>query len=71
MIEMHQPVVNDFGGAPFAEHDQACAVCGVRKACLELHTGHFLPCWRCQDDGWVLRKKSLIERFLAACSLDS
>ena len=62
VMEIHRPVVNDFGGAPFAEHDQACAVCGVEKAVLELHTGHFLPCWVCQQDGWKLTKKKGIFR---------
>lgn len=56
-IEIHRPVVNDFGGAPFAEHDQACAVCQVNKAVYLLNSGRFEPCWECQAyEGWRLKK---------------
>lgn len=53
MVEIHHPVVVTDGG-PWAEHDQACAVCRQRKAVLDLHTGIFEPCWDCQRIGWRL-----------------
>ncbi len=52
-VEMHVPVVITDGG-PWAIHDQACAVCQERKAVIDLNTGHFQPCWRCQSIGWEL-----------------
>lgn len=52
-LPMHEPVIRTDGG-PWAEHDQACAVCGERKAVLDLGNGIFDPCWDCQTRGWRL-----------------
>jgi len=57
MMEMLKIEVNTFGGAPFADHNMPCAVCGEKKAVLELWCGRFQPCWECQRKGWKLRKK--------------
>ena len=46
--------VNDFDGAPAAEHNQWCHVCWVKPAVLLLNTGVFQPCDRCQHRGWAL-----------------
>jgi hypothetical protein len=54
---LHVPQINTFGGAPFAEHDQACAVCQYRHAVLDLNTGHFHPCGDCQLLGFALKKR--------------
>ena len=51
-MKKHQPKVNDFGGAPVAEHDVVCAVCRIESAVLVLNTGVFQPCWNCQKKGW-------------------
>ena len=52
---LHRPnIVTD--GGPWAEHDQACAVCWERPAVLELGEGLFQPCWACQEEGWRLRR---------------
>lgn len=58
------PVVNDFGGAPVAEHDQCCHVCRVYKAVLDLNSGLFEPCRSCQKEGWRLMRLSKARRFL-------
>lgn len=55
--ETHVPIIDDFGGAPVAQHDMACAVCQTRPAVLELATGHFQPCSDCQSKGWYLLKR--------------
>lgn len=44
-------------GGPWAEHDQACAVCSVRCAVLDIGTGIFHPCWACQRVGWRLLRR--------------
>lgn len=50
--------VNDFGGAPFCEHNMPCPVCGQWPAVLVMDTGVFEPCWECQSYGWqTLRRK--------------
>lgn len=46
--------VDNFGGAPFAEHNQLCHVCWVAPAVLLLNNGVFQPCDACQDRGWTL-----------------
>ena len=51
-MNFHIPVVNDFGGAPVAEHDVVCPICGQRHAVLLLNVGRFSPCWDCQRKGW-------------------
>jgi hypothetical protein len=48
-------VVTD--GGPWANHDQACAVCSVRPAVLQLWDGVYQTCWRCQGEGWVFLKR--------------
>ena len=63
-MEMQQPTVDDFGGAPAATHDMACAVCWKRKAVLDLHTSRFLPCWECQRDGWRLANVARMPRLV-------
>jgi hypothetical protein len=49
--------INDFGGAPIAEHNMPCAVCGTNHAVLEIGFGRFSPCWECQKKGWELIRK--------------
>jgi hypothetical protein len=49
--------VNDFGGAPVAEHNMPCAVCRSRHAVLVLDKGVFEPCWECQSRGWQLKQR--------------
>lgn len=51
-MKMHEPQINDFGGAPVAEHDVACPVCWTKKAVLEMGSGVFQACWDCQSAGW-------------------
>ena len=51
-MELAQIKVDDFGGAPVAEHNMPCSVCRVEKAVLDLGTGRFEPCWKCQSQGW-------------------
>jgi hypothetical protein len=53
-MELARIVVDDFGGAPIAEHNMPCAVCGREHAVLCLNNGTFEPCWNCQRAGWVL-----------------
>lgn len=60
----HMPQVNDFGGAPIAEHDHACCVCWVKPSVLVLNEGRFDPCWSCQRAGWRLVKRRKILRGL-------
>jgi len=52
-MKLRKPNIFTDGG-PWAEHDQACCVCHVRHAVLNLNSGHFQPCWQCQGDGWRL-----------------
>jgi hypothetical protein len=61
VMEMVKPVVNDFGGAPIAEHNIPCAVCWTRPAVYNLSAqkplgGKFSPCWICQEEGWFLSR---------------
>lgn len=58
-MKIHKPKVNDFGGAPIAEHDYACPVCWVNHATLFLNTGVFHPCKDCRDAGFELTKRKL------------
>lgn len=58
-MKIHKPKVNDFGGAPVAEHDYACPVCWVNKAMLTLNTGVFNPCNDCKASGWEIRRRKL------------
>jgi hypothetical protein len=53
-MDLHRPVVFTDGG-PWADHDQACAVCRERPAVLDLNSGIFHPCGTCQEAGWRLR----------------
>ena len=39
-----------------ASHNVTCAVCSTRSAVLDNNTGRFLPCWRCQSEGWLTLK---------------
>lgn len=52
--ELAHIVVNDFGGAPVAEHNMPCPVCGVNHAVLYLNAGIFYPCRQCAREGWTL-----------------
>lgn len=56
-------IVDDFGGAPFAEHNMPCAVCWERSAVLFLNAGVFEPCWECQREGWELKQKGKWRRW--------
>lgn len=38
----------------FARHNMPCAVCGTKPAVLDMNTGVFKPCWKCQERGWSL-----------------
>lgn len=49
--------INDYGGAPFATHNQPCAVCHTLPAVLIMNSGIFQPCHRCRSDGWGLHRK--------------
>ncbi len=64
--------INDFGGAPVAEHNMPCAVCLTEKAVYNLSanlpkSGTFDPCWGCQARGFHLvnvRKLPLLLRWM-------
>lgn len=56
MMEVRKPEIFTDGG-PWAEHDQACAICHQRKAVLILNTYVFQPCWTCQSQGYEIRRK--------------
>ncbi len=46
--------VNDFGGAPMAEHDMPCPVCMDEKAVYLIgYAPYFQPCRKCESYGWV------------------
>ena len=57
MADLHTPVVNDFGGAPVAEHDYACPVCWERKAILALIQASSNHVSICREAGWELRRR--------------
>ena len=46
--------INDFGGAPVADHNFPCPACGKKKAMLFMNTGRFHPCCDCTCQGWVM-----------------
>lgn len=50
-MKLAEIIINDFGGAPFVEHNMPCAVCKVNKAVYDLDSGYFHPCWKCQKCG--------------------
>lgn len=52
-MELRQPTILTDGG-PWADHDQACAVCHIAKAVIDVGTGIFQPCWGCQSKGYML-----------------
>ena len=56
-MELHIPKVVTDGG-PWADHDQACAVCREEPAVLDLTSGCFDPCWKCQTKGWKLVQRT-------------
>lgn len=56
LVETRQPQVWTDGG-PWAEHDQACAVCSRNPAVLQLWDGVYQPCWSCQSQGWELKRR--------------
>ena len=64
MIPLAKIIVNDFGGAPIAEHNFPCPVCRSAKAVLDLNTGIFHPCWDCRKKGWDLVQRSYMRRLL-------
>ena len=51
---VHTPIVVDFGGAPYAQHDYACPIYPDAHAVLHLDTGIFHPSWIAQRHGYVL-----------------
>lgn len=55
-MDIHRPNVITDGG-PWAEHDQACAVCSERGAVLNLNLGVYEPCGECQARGWRLDRR--------------
>lgn len=55
-----QIIVTD--GGPWASHNVVCAVCGDRKAILDLSIGVFLPCDTCRSEGWILKKRKWYRR---------
>lgn len=69
-MELHKPNFITDGG-PWAEHDQACAVCQDRHAVILLNKGMFQPCWECQKQGWHTVRfngafRRLLKRFFIA-----
>lgn len=52
-LPTHVPTVITDGG-PWAEHDQACAVCSTNAAVIDLNVGMYQPCWSCQGQGFAL-----------------
>jgi len=56
-MELAEIKVNDWGGAPAADHNMPCAVCRENHAVLNLNTGRFHPCWCCQD----MRRVDLVQ----------
>jgi len=42
---------------PWMGHNMPCPVCTRRKAVHYLNEGIFIPCWKCQEDGWSLSYK--------------
>lgn len=57
-MKLAKIVVNDFGGAPFADHNMPCFICGIEPAVYNLNTGIFEPCWKCQGKGWRIVRRS-------------
>ncbi|RLG45558.1 MAG: hypothetical protein DRN81_01180 [Thermoproteota archaeon] len=35
-------------------HNMPCAVCGDKYAVYQSNYGIFLPCWKCQEKGYML-----------------
>lgn len=69
MLEVHY---NNYGGAPFADHDMPCQVCMTRPAIIQLTMQYpnFQPCWECQRKGWVtVRAHGLRKRILRLLGL--
>jgi hypothetical protein len=61
---MIPPTINDYGGAPVATHDHACAVCLKRPSVLNISTGRMDPCWGCQSEGWQVVRLSRFWRWV-------
>lgn len=49
-------IVSD--GGPWAMHNMPCAICLKKKAVLHLDTYVFYPCWSCQKE-WKLKKRRM------------
>lgn len=62
-MKPRKPNVEVYG--PAAIHDMVCAVCQQNHAVLDLSVGHYLPCWRCQRDGYMLVRPPKLLRGLA------
>jgi hypothetical protein len=62
-MKLHKPEIFTDGG-PWAEHDHACSVCHERHSILYLNEGTFLPCRKCQKDGWQLIYAPWLLKFL-------
>lgn len=63
-MELAKIEINDFGGAPVAEHNMPCPVCSMKPAVLILNTGTFMPCRGCQEKGWRTLKTNWLTRWL-------
>lgn len=63
-MELAKIEVNDFGGAPFAEHNMPCPVCRKQPAVIFLNMGTFHPCRKCESAGWVTVKATGWKRWL-------
>jgi hypothetical protein len=49
--ELWTPTVATDGG-PWAKHNMPCPVCLDNRAVLNIGTGRFDVCWKCQRIGW-------------------
>ena len=64
-MEIAKIVVDDFGGAPVAEHNMPCPICRKKPAVLYLNKGQFHPCRKCESEGWRTYKvRGLMKKFL-------
>ena len=65
VMELAEIKVDDFGGAPVAEHNMPCPVCRKNPAVLLLNDGTFNPCHECSEKGWVTVKMPKWLRWLS------
>jgi len=57
--------INDFGGAPFCEHNYKCPVYSDKSAIRVVGHGYFTTSWEAQKEGWhVVKFDSWIEKIV-------